>query len=181
MPMSSSSHHLFEVLPEGRRVQAVRRYAEHAPALHSCLHALYGRTPGFELWYGRLLSTVAELLAARSPALAALDAERAAQPGWFLGQQMLGYCAYVDRLGGDLRGVARRIPHLQELGMKFHKGILHDVLRQAEIAKQPPRIREQRRLEGLEDLLDRLPFGGGGARIFRGIHHHRVSGSIDED
>ncbi|WP_426165852.1 alpha-amylase family protein [Pseudoduganella sp. R-34] len=119
MPMSSSFHHLFEVLPEGRRAQAVRRYAEHAPALHSCLHALYGRTPGFDLWYGRLLSTVAELLAARSPALAALDAERAAQPGWFLGQQMLGYCAYVDRLGGDLRGVARRIPHLQELGVRY--------------------------------------------------------------
>ncbi|WP_426319568.1 alpha-amylase family protein [Pseudoduganella sp. R-43] len=119
MPMSSSFHHLFEVLPEGRRAQAERRYAEHAPALHGCLHALYGRTPGFELWYGRLLSTVAELLAARSPALAALDAERAAQPAWFLGQQMLGYCAYVDRLGGDLRGVARRIPHLQELGVRY--------------------------------------------------------------
>ena len=119
MPMSSSFHHLFEALPEGRRAQAVRRYAEHAPALHSCLHVLYGRTPGFELWYGRLLSTVAELLAARNPALAALDAERAAQPGWFLGQQMLGYCAYVDRLGGDLRGVARRIPHLQELGVRY--------------------------------------------------------------
>lgn len=119
MPMSSSIHHLLNAVPEGRREGAARRYAEYGPALRSCLHSLYGGAPDFESWYGRLLSAVGELHGARSPALAALDSARAAQPDWFLGQQMLGYCSYVDRLGGDLQGVARRIPHLQELGVRY--------------------------------------------------------------
>lgn len=119
MPMSSSILHLLNAMPEARRVEAARRYAAHGPALHSCLHSLYGDTPGFEQWYGSLLSAIGELHGARSPALVALDTGRAAQPDWFLGQQMLGYCSYVDRLGGDLRGVAARIPHLQELGVRY--------------------------------------------------------------
>lgn len=119
MPMSSSIHHLLNAVPEGRRAEAERRYAQHGPALRSCLHSLYGDAPDFKQWYGSLLSAVGELHGARSPALAAQDTARAAQPDWFLGQQMLGYCSYVDRLGGDLRGVARRIPHLQELGVRY--------------------------------------------------------------
>jgi len=119
MPMSSSILQLLNAMPEARRVEAARRYAAHGTALHSCLHSLYGGMPGFEQWYGSLLSAIGELHGARSPALVALDAARAAQPDWFLGQQMLGYCSYVDRLGGDLRGVAARIPHLQELGVRY--------------------------------------------------------------
>jgi len=119
MPMSSSIHHLLNAVPEGRRAEAARRYAAHGPALRSCLHSLYGSKPEFEQWYGSLLSSVGELLGARSPALAAQDTARSAQPDWFLGQQMLGYCSYVDRFGGDLRGVAGRIPHLQELGVRY--------------------------------------------------------------
>ncbi len=119
MPMSSSIHHLLHAVPQARRAETERRYAVHGPALRNCLHSLYGDMPGFEQWYGSLLASVGELLGARSPALAALDSARAAQPDWFLGQQMLGYCSYVDRLGGDLQGVARRIPHLQELGVRY--------------------------------------------------------------
>jgi len=119
MPMSSSVLHLLNAVPEARRAEAARRYAKHGPVLHSCLQNLYGCTPGFEQWYGNLLCAIGELHGARSPALAALDTARAAQPDWFLGQQMLGYCSYVDRLGGDLRGVAARIPHLQQLGVRY--------------------------------------------------------------
>ncbi|KQV47757.1 MULTISPECIES: alpha-amylase family glycosyl hydrolase [unclassified Duganella] len=119
MPMSSSIHHLLGAVPEPLRPEAARRYAAHGPALHSCLHRLYGEAHGFEQWYGSLLSAVGELHGARGVELAALDTARAAQPDWFLGQQMLGYCGYVDRLGGDLRGVAARIPHLQELGVRY--------------------------------------------------------------
>lgn len=119
MPMSSSIHHLLNAVPEARRAEAERRYATHGPALRSCLQSLYGDTPGFEHWYGSLLSAIGELHGARSPALTELDTARAAQPDWFMGQQMLGYCSYVDRFGGDLRGVAERIPHLQELGVRY--------------------------------------------------------------
>ncbi|WP_395404812.1 alpha-amylase family protein [Pseudoduganella sp. UC29_106] len=117
--MSSSIQHLLNAVPESRRTEAARRYAAHGPALRSCLHSLYGALPDFELWYGQLLATVGLLHGSRRPALAALDTARAAQPDWFLGQQMLGYCAYVDRFGGNLQGVAQRIPHLRELGVRY--------------------------------------------------------------
>jgi amylosucrase len=65
------------------------------------------------------MASLGELYAARPPALRALDEQRAAQPEWFLSQRMLGYCAYVQNFGGDLNGVAERIPYLQEMGVSY--------------------------------------------------------------
>ena len=68
---------------------------------------------------------------------------------------------------------------LLELGVKLHKGVLHEVLREREIAEQAPGISEQRRLEGGEDLLDRLPLGSGGAGVIRGFHGYGLgSGGV---
>ncbi|MGO4378925.1 alpha-amylase family protein [Pseudoduganella sp. RAF19] len=119
MPMSSSIHHLLNAMPEGRRTEAARRFGAHGPALHNCLQGLYGSVPDFELWYARLLAEIGKVHGQRPPALAAQDTARAAQPDWFLGQHMLGYCSYVDRFGGNLRGVEQRIPHLKELGVRY--------------------------------------------------------------
>jgi amylosucrase len=32
---------------------------------------------------------------------------------------MLGYACYAERFGGDLRGVAERVPYLAELGVTY--------------------------------------------------------------
>lgn len=119
MPMSSPLPPLLQDVPAGRQAELARRYRQHGAALQDCLQRLYGAAPGFAAWYDGLLAAIGALHSARSPALLALDALRAAQPDWFLGQQMLGYCSYVDGLGGDLRGVAARIPHLQALGVRY--------------------------------------------------------------
>jgi amylosucrase len=71
------------------------------------------------VWYAGLIEQVGRLAAARPAALRAMDEERLAHPDWFLDQHMLGYCAYADRFGGSLAGVAQRIPHLQELGVRY--------------------------------------------------------------
>jgi amylosucrase len=62
---------------------------------------------------------MAEATNARSPALRALDDARERHPSWFLDQSIVGYTAYVDRFGGDLRGVAERVPYLQRLGVRY--------------------------------------------------------------
>ena len=98
---------------------AVQRLAAHAPVLRRLLAGLYGDQPGFAAWLDELMATLGALHAARPAALCALDEQRAAQPDWFLSQRMLGYCAYVQNFGGDLRGVAARIPYLQELGVSY--------------------------------------------------------------
>jgi amylosucrase len=106
-------------LPEPQRAELARRYAEQEGVLHARLSALYGAQPGFAVWYAGLIEQVGRLAAARPAALQAMDEERLAHPDWFLDQHMLGYCAYADRFGGSLAGVAQRIPHLQELGVRY--------------------------------------------------------------
>ncbi|WBS04015.1 alpha-amylase family glycosyl hydrolase [Pseudoduganella sp. SL102] len=114
-----SAEPLLAALPAPRRAAAARRYAEHGPLLYQRLAGLYGECPGFGQWYETLLATVGGLLAARPADLLALDARRAAEPDWFLRQDMLGYSAYASRFGGDLAGVGRRIGHLRALGVTY--------------------------------------------------------------
>ncbi|SFV06639.1 alpha-amylase family protein [Pseudoduganella namucuonensis] len=118
-PLSLLLAALPESSPASLRADAARRYAAQERTLHARLEGLYGDRPGYAQWYAGLMGTVGALLAARPPELLALDSRREARPDWFLGERMLGYCAYVDRFGGSLRGVAERIPHLRELGVSY--------------------------------------------------------------
>jgi amylosucrase len=54
---------------------------------------------------------------ARKAPLVALDRQRERDADWYLRPGRVGYAAYVDRFGGDLRGVGRRIGYLRELGV----------------------------------------------------------------
>ena len=106
-------------LPEARRAEFARRYSEQEAVLHQRLSGLYGQQPGFAQWYAGLVAQVGRLAAARPAELQAQDEARLAGPDWFQHQSMLGYCAYADRFGGTLSGVAQRIPHLRELGVRY--------------------------------------------------------------
>ncbi|AXA92269.1 alpha-amylase family glycosyl hydrolase [Massilia sp. YMA4] len=114
-----SPERLLAALPLALRADAARRYAVHGPLLYRRLAGLYRHRPDFEHWYDDLLGSIGALLAARPADLLALDARRAADPGWFLRQHMLGYSAYADRFGGDLAGVGKRIGHLGTLGVTY--------------------------------------------------------------
>lgn len=110
---------MLAVLPEELRPEAAQRLAAHEPVLRRLLTGLYGQHAGFDAWLAALMSSLGTLYAARPAELHAQDAQRAAQPDWFLSQRMLGYCAYVHNFGGDLNGVAERIPYLQEIGVTY--------------------------------------------------------------
>ncbi|MCW2616704.1 MAG: ams [Frankiales bacterium] len=56
---------------------------------------------------------------ARPHDLRMLDLRRHVEPDWFQSPRMLGYAAYADRFGGDLRGVAAKVPYLAELGVTY--------------------------------------------------------------
>lgn len=106
-------------LSADRRAEFLARLSRELPLLHERLSSLYGAAPGFEAWFAALLQSVAELHTARPAALCSLDIERSTMLDWFQSQDMLGYCAYVDRFAGDLNGVAARIPYLRELGVRY--------------------------------------------------------------
>ena len=83
--------------------------------LQSALAAVYG--PLDPAWVASLLQAVAERVAARPTALRALDAD--APRAWINDPETVGYCAYVDRFGGTLAGVAGRVDHLEALGVRY--------------------------------------------------------------
>jgi amylosucrase len=113
------SDRMLAVLPDALRAQATQRLASHEPALRKLLAGLYGQQADFDAWLAKLMESLGALYAARPVALRELDAQREAQPEWFLSQRMLGYCAYVQNFGGTLAGVAERIPYLQEMGVSY--------------------------------------------------------------
>jgi amylosucrase len=113
------SDRMLAVLPTELRPQAAQRLALHEPVLRGLLAGLYGERADFDAWLGDLMASLGALYSARPAELRVQDEQRAAQPGWFLSQRMLGYCAYVQNFGGDLNGVAQRIPYLRELGVTY--------------------------------------------------------------
>ncbi|HEY8025615.1 MAG TPA: alpha-amylase family protein [Burkholderiaceae bacterium] len=102
-----------------RKNEIVRRYEETAPILMDRLHKLYGHQNDHAAWLARLSDAVGAALASRPDELQILDASRSSDPTWFMRQEALGYCAYVDRFAKTLSGVKERIPHLQELGITY--------------------------------------------------------------
>jgi amylosucrase len=109
----------FSALPDAQHATLQRRLDRHEGILRERLHRLYGHLPGHDAWYAALMADVARSMAARPAELQALDRAREDDPAWFCAPTMLGYSAYVDRFGGDLAGVARRIPHLRDLGVTY--------------------------------------------------------------
>ncbi len=83
------------------------------------LRLLYAHLPNYAHWLERFMTIAARAYAARSPDLRLLDLRRTHQPDWFQQPNMVGYVAYPDRFAGDLRGVAAKIPYLQELGVTY--------------------------------------------------------------
>jgi amylosucrase len=101
------------------RASARARWDAHAPRLLDTLQTLYGKASDFDVALQRFVVSMAGCIDARPDALRALDDARERDPGWFLAQDMIGYTTYVDRFGGSLRGVARHVPYLQTLGVRY--------------------------------------------------------------
>lgn len=99
--------------------ETLARWDAHAATLLAAFVALYGDDPCAGSARQRLLSRMIASIEARSAELRALDASRERDPTWFLAADMIGYTAYVDRFAGTLRGVGRRVEHLQRLGVRY--------------------------------------------------------------
>ena len=103
--------------PVADRTVFLARLERHWPDLVDGLSIAYGGQAA------ALAPRVVELAVAgflaRSAELRLLDLRRHVAPDWFQSPAMLGYAAYADRFGGDLRGVAARVPYLAELGVTY--------------------------------------------------------------
>jgi amylosucrase len=97
--------------------------------LVTLLESVYGEAILSSAWLARLRERVNAFALSRPAALRVIDAQRSAEPNWFLSQSQLGYIAYVDRFGvtqhpdgtkvSALRGVIDRVDHLKLLGVTY--------------------------------------------------------------
>ena len=117
--LSRARQHFLAEAGAVAQAEAAARFDRHAPRLLHWLTALYGRQPMFERWLLSLCTTLGTLARARPTALRELDRERERDPDWFIHEKRVGYCAYVDRFGGDLNGVADRVDYLESLGVGY--------------------------------------------------------------
>ena len=83
------------------------------------LRRLYGHRADVGTVEADALAILRARHAERGPELKRLDAERAADPDWFVAPDMIGYSTYVDRFGGTVAGVTERVGHLEALGVRY--------------------------------------------------------------
>ena len=93
----------------------LERFDRWAPDLLSALGEIYAAD---DLSH-RLVEIITSAHGARSMRLRARDRQRLLQPDWIQQPGMLGYAAYTERFAGNLKGVADRIPYLEELGVTY--------------------------------------------------------------
>ena len=55
----------------------------------------------------------------RKTSLHLLDAKRLSEPGWFRSNKLMGMMFYVNNFAGNLRGVQKKLPYLEECGVNY--------------------------------------------------------------
>jgi amylosucrase len=95
------------------------RLDEQFPRLHGLFRTLYGERSDALEQLADVIAAAAASWNSRPLELRARDAQRAADPGWFQSERMLGGVCYVDRYAGSLEGVRASIPYFQELGLTY--------------------------------------------------------------
>lgn len=88
-------------------------------AIHSLFRLLYGARTDFKEQMVSLVETLALRYIERAPSLRRSDLERERDYNWFMSQKWVGMALYCDRFAGDLKGLRKRLPYLQELGVNM--------------------------------------------------------------
>lgn len=91
------------------------RYAQAEQEMKRLYMSLYHDEHAYA-YFGTMLRRCHE---ARRPVLCALDAQRAAQPDWFKGRNVLGMLMYTQCFGGTLSGVREHLDYLEETGVNY--------------------------------------------------------------
>ena len=93
-----------------------QRLAARYEELKSLYCGLYHNdSPAFDYFCGMLERS----FNSRKPSLQHLDAERLADPDWFRSNKLLGMMLYVNAFAGNLAGVRRKLPYLEECGVNY--------------------------------------------------------------
>lgn len=119
----SALNEILESLPPEIRKLRLRhfytRLGANFYAIYSLFHRLYGNREDFQQQLVSLVETLALRYIERSKQLRRSDLEREKDFNWFLSQKWVGMALYCDRFAGDLNGLRKKLPYLQELGINM--------------------------------------------------------------
>ena len=73
--------------------------------------------PGREDMFTQLCEQMEAWYQERPESEKKLDREREQEPAWYSRQDMLGMMLYIDAFAGNLKGVKKKLPYLEELGI----------------------------------------------------------------
>jgi amylosucrase len=117
-PVPPPSYPVPEGLSRDREVMLRTRVERWWPDLLGGLTAVYGAQRAPQLG-ADLVELAAAAFSVRADRLHVRDLERMLRPDWLQDPGMVGYAAYTERFADDLRGVAKHLPYLDELGVRY--------------------------------------------------------------
>jgi amylosucrase len=95
------------------------RFIANATAIDALFHEIYGRTEKGTAHFDQLIHLITRAYLHRPDQLLARDAQKEAKGNWFLSNELAAMSLYVDRFGGNLKGLAGKLDYFQELGVNF--------------------------------------------------------------
>ncbi|MGN6250772.1 MAG: alpha-amylase family protein [Marmoricola sp.] len=95
------------------------RLERYWPDLRDAVAAVHPEAEVADPLLERLLASAVAAYAVRPDDLHRLDQRRLLQPDWLQQPRMFGYACYAERFGGDLRGVAAHLDHLEARGVTY--------------------------------------------------------------
>ncbi|HWO50694.1 MAG TPA: alpha-amylase family glycosyl hydrolase, partial [Ornithinibacter sp.] len=117
-PVPPPSYLVPEGLSGDREVMLRTRVERWWPDLLGGLSAVYGEERAPQLG-SDLVELAATAFSVRADRLHVRDLERMLRPDWLQDPAVIGYAAYTERFADDLRGVAKHLPYLDELGVRY--------------------------------------------------------------
>ena len=83
------------------------------------MKALYDSLYHDDAAFGYFCKMLEKSFNGRKTSLHLLDAKRLSEPGWFRSNKLMGMMLYVNNFAGNLRGVQKKIPYLEECGVNY--------------------------------------------------------------
>ena len=83
------------------------------------MKALYDSLYHDDAAFGYFCKMLEKCFNGRKTSLHLLDARRLAEPGWFRSNKLMGMMLYVNNFAGNLRGVQKKLPYLEECGVNY--------------------------------------------------------------
>ena len=95
------------------------RFIANATAIDALFHEIYGRTEKGMVHFDQLIHLITRAYLQRPDQLLARDAQKEAKGNWFLSNDLAAMSLYVDRFGGNMKGLAGKLDYFQQLGVNF--------------------------------------------------------------